>query len=489
MPFAAYHIPIYYLSFIIINIMASITFFGAAGTVTGSCHLIKAAGKRYLMDCGQFQGPWSIEVLNYRPFGFNPAKIDGLILSHGHLDHCGRIPVLAREGFEGHIYSTPPTRDVARLILMDSAHVLKEEFLWKKRRLTRAGIKVAEPLFSLEDVYYCLDRFDRVVPYDKWIELDHGLRLRFQATNAGHILGSSQIYMEYPGPKGTTKRLLYTGDIGDEGRPLEKDPTPPRPPIDTLVIESTYGDRDHRSYEASVEEFEEAITSTIKAKGTVLIPTFALERAQEILYHLGNMRRSGRLPKRVPVFLNSPLAIDLTRLYAMHCRYCREGLIDPKMRRLPKFAFPGLYFTETAEESKAIHYVPDPKIILAGSGMMTGGRIKHHLKHLLWKESTTIIIVGYQATGTLGRKIIDGADEVRIFGEPVAVRARIYTINGFSAHAGRASLIHFAEKTRAKKVFVVHGEPHSAQTLKKAIEKRLPRSQVIIPKLGEHFGI
>ncbi len=368
---------------------------------------------------------------------------------------------------------------------MDSAHVLKEEFLWKKPRLTRAGIKVEEPLYSLEDVYYCLDYFNRPVHYDRWVDLGEDVRVRFCPTNAGHILGSSQIYMEYPGPKGKRRRLLYTGDLGDGDRPLEKDPTDPILPIHTLILESTYGDRDHRSYEATVEEFEQAVTSTIKAKGTVLIPTFALERAQEILFHLGNMRRSGKLSRRVPVFLNSPLAIDLTRLYTRHCGYCREGVIDPRGRRLPKFAFPGLYFTESAEESKSIHMIPGPKIILAGSGMMTGGRIKHHLRNLLWKESTTVIIVGFQAQGTLGRKLVDGADTVRIFGEPVAVKARIFTINGFSAHAGRSHLLRFAKKASPKQILLVHGEPYATTSLKKTLERALPRTRVHVVRHKE----
>ncbi len=465
--------------------MATISFHGAAGTVTGSCHLITAGKRRYLLDCGQYQGHWTVEGLNYEPFGFAPSRLDGLILSHGHLDHCGRIPLLTRQGFTGHIHCTPPTRDIARLILMDSAHVLKEEFLWKQRRLTRAGIKVKQPLYSLEDVYYCLDKFDRPVKYNKWIDLDRDMRLKFCAANAGHILGSSQIYLEYPGPGKTKKRLLFTGDLGDGGRPLEGDPADPMNPVDTLILESTYGDRDHRSYEASVEELEEAVTETIKKKGTVLIPTFALERAQEILFHLGTMRRSGKLPRRVPVFLNSPLAIDLTRLYNGHRQFCRKEISDSSRGRLSPFTFPGLHFTETAEESKAIHSIPGPKIILAGSGMMTGGRIKHHLKHMLWKENTTLIIVGFQAQGTLGRRLVEGADTVRIFGETVSVKARVYTINGFSAHAGRKNLIRFARKARPQKILLVHGEPGAANSLKKALETELTSTRIHVARRGE----
>ncbi len=469
--------------------MANISFFGAAGTVTGSCHLLQIQKKRFLLDSGQFQGPWAIERLNYRPFGFSPNKIDAMILSHGHLDHCGRIPVLSRNGFKNSIYCTPPTRDIARLILMDSAHVLKEEFLWKRRRLTRAGIEPVEPLYSLEDVYYCLDLFDKTVGYNEEIRLAPKVNLRFHTTDAGHILGSSQIYLDYPAPKGPGRRLLFTGDLGDGDRPIVNDPARPERPVDVLVMESTYGDRLHKSYEDSVAELEEAIISTIKRKGTVLIPTFALERTQELLFHLGNMRRSGLLPRRVPVFLNSPLAIDMTRLYLKHLDYCNAQVIKGMDRHRSPFTFSGLYFTETPEESKAIHNIPGPKIVMAGSGMMTGGRIKHHLKHLLWKESTTLVIVGFQAEGTLGRRIIEGADTVRIFGEPVAVRARVYTINGFSAHADRKHLVNFAKETKAKRIFVVHGEPAAAASLAQALRASLPHAKVEVPALGETFKI
>ncbi len=469
--------------------MAKIQFFGAAQTVTGSCHMLQIGSRRFILDAGQFQGPWEIEKLNYKGFGFQPSKIDGMILSHGHLDHCGRIPLLQKGRFKGKIYCTPPTIDISLLILMDAAHVLKEEFVWKKRRLTRAGIKVMEPLFSAEDVYYSMELFGPGVPYGKRVEIAPGIGLTFHLNDAGHVLGSSQVVIDYPDKRGKKKRLLYTGDLGDGGRPVVSDPTPPEKDIDVLVMESTYGDRDHKSYEASVEELEEAIISTVKKRGAVLIPTFALERAQEILYHIGNMKRSGKLSKRVPVFLNSPLAINITRIYEKHCHYCNHDNFGGIRRGHSPFEFPGLYFTETPEESKAIHNVQGPKIILAGSGMMTGGRIKHHLKHLLWKDNTTLIIVGYQAEGTLGRKIVEGAKEVKIFGEPIAVRARVYTINGFSAHADRTSLLNYVKKARPKKLFIVHGEPHSQTALASTIKKTLPKTEVHIPTLKESFVI
>ncbi len=469
--------------------MARIQFFGAAQTVTGSCHMLQFGKRRYILDAGQFQGPWDIEKLNYKGFGFQPSKIDGMILSHGHLDHCGRIPLLQKGGFDGNIYCTPPTVDISMLILMDAAHVLKEEFVWKKRRLTRAGIKVMEPLFSIEDVYFSLGLFGPPVPYGKKVELAPGIRLSFHLNDAGHVLGSSQIVMEYRDKRGHKRKLLYTGDLGDGGRPLVGDPTPPEKDVDVLVMESTYGDRDHKSYDASVEELEDAIITTVKKRGTVLIPTFALERAQEILYHIGRMKREGKLSKRVPVFLNSPLAINLTRIYRKHCDYCNHDNFGHSKKGPSPFQFPALYFTETAEESKAIHNVPGPKIVLAGSGMMTGGRIKHHLKHALWKENTTLIIVGYQAEGTLGRKIVDGAKEVKIFGEPVAVRARIYTINGFSAHADRTNLLNYVKKARPKKLFIVHGEPRAQRALASTIQKVLPRTDVHIPGLQEAYHI
>ena len=469
--------------------MAKIQFFGAARTVTGSCHMVTIGKHRFLLDSGQFQGPWELEKLNYAGFGFKPSTVNGLILSHGHLDHCGRIPVLQKMGFENNIYCTPPTEDIALLILMDSAHILKEEFLWKQRRLTRAGIKVKEPLYSLEDVYFCMQLFGSRVPYNKKVKIAPDVHLSFHLNDAGHILGSAQVVLEYKEKRGKAKKIVFTGDLGDGGRPTVDDPAPPEPDIHTLVMESTYGDRDHKSYQASVEELEEAITSTVKRKGTVLIPTFALERTQELLYHIGNMKRSGKLSKRIPVFLNSPLAINITRIYQKHCDYCSLFKKTPLNKKHTPFEFPGLFFTETVEESKAIHGIAGPKIILAGSGMMTGGRIKHHLKHLLWKDSTTLIVVGFQAEGTLGRRIIEGAEQVHIFGEPVAVRARIYTINGFSAHADRTSLLKYVKKARPKKLFIVHGEPNAQNALAKTIKKALPRTDIHIPSLGQHYAI
>ncbi len=470
--------------------MATITFHGAAGTVTGSCHLLKLGRYRFLMDCGQFQGPWELEKMNYERFGFNPKGLTGLILSHGHLDHCGRIPVLYKQGFDGDIYCTPPTRDIAALIMMDSAHILKEEFLWKQRRLTRAGIKVKEPLYSVEDVFYAHQLFTRQILYDKPVEPVPGVKLTFKLREAGHILGASQVVVEFKEKKSRKwKKILYTGDIGDGGRPMVNDPAGPEQGIDALIMESTYGDRDHRSYEDSVLELEEAITTTVKRRGTVLIPTFALERTQEILYHIAEMKRSGKLSKRVPVFLNSPLAINITRLYEKHRDFCQVFNDGRFSRRRSPFDMPNLKFTETVEESKAIHNVAGPKIVLAGSGMMTGGRIKHHLKHNLWKENTTLIVVGFQAMGTLGRKLVDGAKEVRIFGEPVAVRARIYTINGFSAHADRSNLIQYAKAARPEKLFIVHGEPHAQGALRKTLAKLLPHTEIYLPRLGESFRI
>ena len=470
--------------------MASITFHGAAGTVTGSCHLLKLGRYRFLMDCGQFQGPWELEKKNYERFGFKPKGLDGLILSHGHLDHCGRIPVLYKQGFDGDIYCTPPTRDIAALIMMDSAHILKEEFLWKQRRLTRAGIKVKEPLYSMEDVFYAHDLFTQSIPYNHTVEPVPGIKLTFHLKEAGHILGSAQTVIEFK-EKNTRrwKKILYTGDLGDGGKPMVNDPDPPEHDIDTLIMESTYGDRDHKSYEDSVMELEEAVTSTVRRRGTVLIPSFALERTQELLYHLANMKRSGKLSKRVPVFLNSPLAINITRLYERHCEYCHMFMNKHYSRKHSPFDMPGLKFTETAEESKAIHAIPGPKIIIAGSGMMTGGRIKHHLKHNLWKENTTLIIVGFQAQGTLGRRIVDGAKEVKIFGEPIAVRARIYTINGFSAHADRTSLLNYAKAARPKRLFIVHGEPNAQEALRKTLDRVLPGTEVHVPQMGERLPL
>ncbi len=470
--------------------MTTITFHGATGGVTGSCHLFENNHKAFLLDCGMFQGQWEVESQNYAPFPFRAEAVDGLILSHGHLDHCGRIPVLVKNGFHGHIYSTPPTKDIARLILLDAAHLHKEEFDWKKRRLARKGIEVSAPLYSTEDVYYSMDFFDMPVGYDTPISLSEDVRLSFHFSEAGHILGSAQTFIEYQGRDGMgVKQLLYTGDLGDGDRPVVKNPSSPNQSVDVLVMESTYGNREHKSYAESVLEFEEAIVHTLKKKGSVLIPTFALERAQEILYHIGLLKKTGKIARNIPVFLNSPLAINITRLYHTHCAFCDPKLQVQLTERSSPFIFPGLILSETIDESRAIHNFTGPKIILAGSGMMTGGRIKHHLKHLLWRENTTLIIVGFQTQGSLGRRIVDGENPVKIFGEEVAVKAKIYTINGFSAHADRHHLVEFAKKAMPKKVFLVHGEPDALKSLKHAIQTALPQTEVTVPGYGETFPI
>lgn len=461
--------------------MPTIKFLGAAETVTGSCHLLTFGKRRYLLDCGQFQGPWHIEMRNYEPMGVHATTLDGVILSHGHLDHCGRIPILGRMGYQGSVYCTPPTKDIAMLILMDSAHLLREEFLWKKKRLERMGIRAKEPLYSPEDVWYCHENFSRPVQYGEKVQLGEGIDLVFYPTDAGHVLGSAQVYLEYRPQKGRPLKILYSGDLGDGGRPVVNDPAPPDAPVDVLIMESTYGDREHRSYEDTIEEFRHEVATTIRKRGTVLIPTFALERAQEILYHIGKMKRDGTLSRNVPVFLNSPLAINITRVFLKHCNYCQKEVIDEIRHRRSPFIFPGLHLTETTEESKLIQTVPPPKIILAGSGMITGGRIKHHLRNNLWKENTTVIIVGYQARNTLGRQLVDGAKTVRIYGEEIKVKARIVTINGFSAHAGKGHLIRYAKGARPKKIFLVHGEPETLKGLKRSLGGVLPRTEIIVP--------
>lgn len=470
--------------------MANITFYGATGGVTGSCHLFEHGKSAFLMDCGMFQGQWEIESQNYASFPFRPSKLDGVILSHGHLDHCGRMPLLVKNGFRGNIYSTPPTKDIARLILLDAAHLHKEEFDWKKRRLARKGIDVSAPLYTTEDVYYTLDFFDQVVGYNKTVSLSDNLKLSFHFSEAGHILGSAQTILEYREQNSNeTRRLLYTGDIGDGDRPVVRDPAPAHQSVDVLIMESTYGNREHKSYGESILEFEEAIIQTIKKNGTVLIPTFALERAQEVLYHIGRLKKTGKLAAHIPVFLNSPLAINITRLYHSHCAFC-----DPRMQaqltsHSSPFTFPGLILSETVEESRAIHNITGAKIILAGSGMMTGGRIKHHLKHLLWQPTTTLVIVGFQTQGSLGRRIVDGENPVKIFGEDIAVKAKIYTINGFSAHAGKKHLLEFAKHAMPKKIFLVHGEPEAINSLKLALQATLPQTEVSVPEYGDSFEI
>ena len=429
--------------------MTTLTCHGAAGEVTGSCHLLEHAGRRILVDCGLFQGSDALEGENAHAFAFDPASIDFVLLTHAHLDHCGRLPLLARRGFRGEIIATAPTRELARLVLSDAASLQEEEAKARTRKLR----DFAAPLYTLEDAFHAMDFFGRRAEYGQDIALAPGLSVRF--IDAGHMLGSASVVVE-TGEGASRRRIVFSGDLGNPGRPLLRDAEPP-PATDVVVIESTYGDRDHRSMAASVAELIGAVADRIERGGNVVIPTFALERAQEILYHLADGIRDGILPRTLPVFLDSPMAISATETFARYPEYlgeeARRRLADGDL-----FGLPTLRFTRETADSMALNRIKGGAVILAGSGMCTGGRVRHHLRHNLWRKHAGVIFVGYAARGTPARRIIDGADTVRLFGEDVRVQARIWTINGFSAHAGQHDLLGWLGHAAPKKAVLVHGE-------------------------------
>ena len=433
-----------------------LSFHGADRGVTGSCHLLEAGGVRVLVDCGLYQGEHELHEENDQPFGFEPADIDCVLLTHAHLDHCGRLPLLVRRGFRGRILTTAASRELARIVLLDAAHLNEEEAEHQARRGRRRGRRGEPPLYTTLDALNTLDFFHDSAVYGQAIPLDKHVTATF--LDAGHILGSAWIRLDVE-EKGRRRRLLFSGDLGNRGRPLLHDPAPP-PEADYVLMETTYGDHCHKSVPDSVAELFAAINDTFARGGNVLIPTFALERAQELLFYLREGVRTQRLPAAMQVFLDSPMAISATGIFGRYPDCYNRGVAELFRRGEDPFDLPGLRFTRTPEASMAINRVRGGAVIMAGSGMCTGGRIRHHLKHNLWRADCSVVFVGFAAPGTLARRIIDGAHTVNLFGEPVRVNARIHTINGFSAHADREELLAWHAGTgRPRRTFLVHGDP------------------------------
>ncbi len=461
-----------------------ISFHGAAQGVTGSCHLLDVAGKKVLIDCGLFQGGREIEEENHTAFGFNPAEIDFVLLTHAHLDHCGRLPLLVKQGFTGEIITTAATRELARIILLDSAGLNEQEAKWKNRKLLRAGRtdELVEALYSTDDALHTLDYFGRSASYDQPMQIAEGIHATY--IDAGHILGSASIIVELD-DNGKQLSILFSGDLGSKGHAIIRDPTMP-PQVDVVVMETTYGNRQHKQLLPSIDELFEAVTDTFKRGGNVIIPTFALERAQELLYYLRQGMDHQRMPRGTHVFLDSPMAISATEIFNRHPEcYDREAQEYFRGKNDP-FNFPGLHFTRETAESMALNQISSGAIIMAGSGMCTGGRIRHHLKRNIWRSESSIVFVGYAAPHTLARRIVDGAKTVKIFGEEFAVRATIYTIGGFSAHAGQNELLEWYNAVgNHDRTFLVHGELKSMQTF----SGLLKNSDVIMPKMGEEYEL
>jgi metallo-beta-lactamase family protein len=468
-----------------------IRFLGAVRGVTGSSHLIQANDKKILLDCGMYQG--KDEDFNYGEFEVNPAEIDYLLLSHSHIDHSGRIPLLVKKGFRGEIYCSKPAYDLCQIMLLDSAHIQESEAEWKNVKARRSGRALVEPMYTQEDAELSLKYFYPVL-YDQIINIDENITVRFK--DAGHILGSA-ITEIWINEEGTTTKLVYSGDLGMKDKALLRDPSVIES-ADYLIIESTYGNRLHENLETRTEGLVKIIIDTVERGGSVIIPSFAVGRTQEIIYELNKYlechpdKKSENRRKfmDIPVYIDSPLATKATEIFKQNA-----NVFDDEARRCildgdNPLEFENLHFTQSVEESKLLNASKEPKIVISASGMCEAGRIKHHLKHHLWKKESSIVFVGYQAEGTLGRKIVDGEKHVKVLGEEIRVNAEIHNVQGFSGHADKNALLDWLRgfEDKPKKVFLVHGEAEAKSSFAEEIEKTLQLS-CIIPEYNKVYDI
>lgn len=457
-----------------------ITIHGAGSEVTGSAFLLQTDRAKVLIDCGQFQGGRRDEQRNSLPRNFNPRELSAVVLTHGHLDHCGRLPLLGMRGYNGPVYATPATIDVSRMILKDAAKVQESDTERQNRKRIRAGMELLKPLFVDEDV----DRVARLMrPLDYETAQSIAPGITAQMLESGHVLGSSIVRLIVE-ENGRSKTIVFSGDLGPLHMPILKDPARIEH-ADWVFMESTYGDRDHRPLDATVQEFYGLVTEAVKRNGKILVPSFALGRTQQMMYHLAEAFHKG-IVKPFPVFIDSPLGIAATEIYARH-----PDLYDADMREFAlggKFesALKTIKFTQTADESKALNDFKGACLIMAGSGMCTAGRILHHLKHHLWQPETTVIFVGYQAPGSLGRMLIEGKELVSIYGEKIAVRATIRSLGGFSAHAGQTDLVNwFASVAPSRpRLTLIHGEDRGRKPLARLIQERFSIT-ADLPHTGE----
>ena len=473
----------------------NITFLGATKTVTGSNFLVEGAGKKFLVDCGLYQGKASDILHNEDEFLFNPAEIDFMLLTHAHIDHSGRIPKLYLEGFHNQIIATKATTDLCSIMLPDSGHIQETEAEWKNKKRKRKGEKPLPPLYTAQDAIDSLELF-RPVSYDEIIAIDENIQVRFN--DAGHMLGSSIIEV-WITENGETKKIVFTGDLGNNDIPLLDSPTMIES-ADYLVMESTYGSRLHMRNDEKAKIFLDIVSKTIERGGTVVIPSFAVGRTQEILYEINKIkeiegdneefRHKYEELMSVPVYVDSPLAISATEIFKKNANLFEEEVRKEIESGDNPLEFPNLHFTRTADESKELNERTEPAIIISASGMCEVGRIKHHLKHNLWNPKSTILFVGYQAPGTLGRNLVDGAKRVKIFGEEIAVEAEVEYIEGYSGHADQEWLMNFIYSfiTKPKHIFLVHGEPESEEVLKEKIEQDI-KIPVTTPEFGDVINL
>jgi metallo-beta-lactamase family protein len=458
-----------------------LSFYGAAGRVTGSMHLLEAAGGRFLLDAGLFQGRRSeTHALNLQ-LPFDARRLDGVVLSHAHIDHSGRLPLLVREGFHGPIHTTPATRDLCSVMLPDAAHIQEKDFEYLERR-GKAGTQ-SEPLYSMADALAAQELMIGV-PYHRITHLRKHLALEF--LDAGHILGSATVDIRIT--ESGSHRLVFSGDIGRSGLPIIRDPQPPAGPIDTLIVESTYADRSHESVADSEARLGEAVRRVAARGGKLLIPAFALGRCQELIYSLHQLWRAGKIPE-IPIHLDSPLAVDVTTVFRMHPEVFdqREHLVTSESRI---FDFPLLRYVRKVQESKALNAATGPAVIIAASGMVESGRILHHLVNGIGDHRNLVLFVGFQAEHTLGRRLQEGANPVRILGDEYPVRAEVETISGYSAHADRGELLSWVRRLGGpiRRAFVVHGEPGALEAMAATLRETGIRD-VRVPTHGETFDL
>lgn len=450
----------------------TLTSLGGAGTVTGSKHLLEHDGDRILIDCGLFQGQKNLRELNWKPLPVDASSIDAVILTHAHLDHCGYLPRLVRDGFTGPIISTEATRDVAELILKDSAWLQEKDAAFLNR-IKKTKHSPALPLYDTRDAQRALDAFT-TYPFDQPFQTPKGATVRFR--RAGHILGAATADIQWG-----NRRVVFSGDLGKYDDPVMFDPEPV-PEADYVVVESTYGDRFHDVFHAA-ERLAEVVEETTRRGGTVLIPSFAVGRAQTLLYYLWSLRHSGRLPA-VPTYLDSPMAINASRLMSDHPNDHR--LDAPTSKAVDSLAT----YTRHPEDSKRISGSREPKIVISASGMATGGRILHHLKVFGPDRRSTILLAGYQAAGTRGRSLLQGAEDIKIHGEWVPINAEVTNLPGLSAHADASGLMRWLAgfRTAPQKVFIVHGEPQAADTLRSRIDRDLSW-KAVVPQQNQVFNL
>lgn len=462
-----------------------IRFLGATHQVTGSSYLVDVAGLKILVDCGLFQER-HYSYRNWQPFQVPPYQIDYLLLTHVHLDHSGLIPKLVREGFGGDILLTAPSKGMLPIVLLDSARIQEEDAAFKKsrhERENRTGPFPEIPLYTVEDARDCFPLL-KTVPYGEYVPLNEHVKVCFH--DAGHILGSAMIEMEIQDERGS-RNMVFSGDIGQWNKPLLNDPSV-FDRADYVIMESTYGNRNHDNTQDVDEKLSRVINDTVSARGNVVIPTFAIERAQELLYHFNRLARSKRIPY-IAIILDSPMAVEITKVFEHYEKY-----LDDETRKLfedgqSPFDFPGLRLVESAEVSRAINTTEGSTVIMAGSGMITGGRIKHHLVSNIARPESTLLFVGYQADGTLGREILDGASQVRILGQSYPVKMRIERIDAFSAHAGVNDLIRWIDnfKSPPKRVFLTHGEDDSILRMSDYVHSK--GWEVSAPTYREEFDL